>query len=131
MNLRRSGGRTMRQGTILIAILLVGLLSASTSKAQQVLKGEWTAGFEGNRAWLSLKMARRGDSILDSSVNLDAENLKGLSLSKANSEAVSVHFEMTRDAGTFVFDGLMKNGHGVGDYQFTPNQDYVLALSAM
>jgi hypothetical protein len=122
---------SMKRTAFLVAILFAGLFSA-TSLAQDKFKGGWMGEFENDRFRISLKgIPGTVDSNFDWSFGFDLEDVKELSAARANSAAAPVHFEIRRDAGTIVFDGTMKDGRGIGDYQFTANHDYLASLKAM
>ncbi|HJZ68051.1 MAG TPA: hypothetical protein VKF81_08015, partial [Blastocatellia bacterium] len=121
----------MKRTAILVAILSTALFSA-TSNAQDKFKGGWMGEFENDRFRISLKgIPGRIDSIFDWSFSFDLEDVKELTAARASSAVTPVHFEIKRDAGTIVFDGMMKEGRGLGDYQFAANPDYLASLRAM
>ncbi|HSB08532.1 MAG TPA: hypothetical protein VLM38_03395 [Blastocatellia bacterium] len=115
--------------TFVAVAVLIGLFAHSTSLAQEAFRGDWTGEFENKRCRLSLKTSR-GGSILDSWASFEAESIKGLTVPDS-SDITPIHFEVAREAGTIVFDGMTKNGHGIGDYLFTPNRDYLSAMKSM
>src|SRR5215469_3065373 len=112
--------------------LFVGIWGASTSLAQEPVKGDWTGEFRDSKVCLSLHRSWDvGNGSYDSSFLIQTDNLKGLNFTPNNTTATSVHFELARDAGTVVFDGLMKDGRGIGDFKFEPNASYVSDLKGM
>jgi hypothetical protein len=122
----------MRKATMLLAIAFVSLITVSTSKAQDAVKGEWMGEFRNNKFWVSMKSSSgRSSWPFDWSLAFELDNAKELTVARERSDVTPVHFELARDAGTVLFDGLMRNGCGLGDYQFTPNQDYVSDMRTM
>lgn len=125
----------MRKATTFFLITACVAMLSVSSRAQEVFKGEWLGRFENNKVWLSLKPAPALDhSVFGWSLNLEGleiEKVKGLTAAQTISDVSPIRFELTRDAGTVVFDGVIKKGSAIGDYQYTPNQDYINALRAM
>ena len=121
----------MKRTSLLATSAFIGLISISVS-AQEVFKGEWTGRFDTNKFWVSLKVVSGTDDwMFGTSFDLQKEKLKGLPANLGSTDVTPVHFELLRDAGTVVFDGMMRNGSGLGDYQFTPSRDYIASMKSM
>jgi hypothetical protein len=115
----------MRRAMLFAAIAFIELLSISVD-AQEVFKGEWMGRLDATKLWVNLRIVSGTDDwMFGTSFNLQKEKLRGLPANLESSDVTPVHFELVRDAGTVVFDGMMKSGSGLGEYQFRPNQDYV------
>src|SRR6185295_10174345 len=121
----------MKRAILSVAMALLGLLSVSVS-AQDVFKGDWMGRFANDKFFLTLKFSTpRENSVFSWSSDIELDKVKGLRLPQSNAEVSPIHFELVRDAGTIIFDGMIKNGSAIGDYQFTPSQDYIAALKSM
>src|SRR5215813_6525060 len=115
---------------IALVFAAVGLLprsySAPSSFVQETIRSDWTAKVKqtdkGPVLWLSLNHGsegRRGGSQMSCDFPLQA--FTGLN-PNANS---NVQFTLQREAGTIFFDGLFKDGRGVGDFRFEPNTGFI------
>jgi hypothetical protein len=115
---------------IVLVIADLGLLTsgytAPAPAVQETISGDWTAKVKqtdkGPMLWLSLNRntdARKGG--FQMSMEIPLQDFTGLD-PNANS---NVQFRLTHDAGTVVFDGLFKDGKGVGDFKFTPNNGFI------
>jgi len=127
----------MKKALMISAIALVfaaiGLLTrgytAPSATIQETISGDWTAKVKqtdrGPVLWLSLNHGsegRRGRSQMSSDFPL--RDFTGLN-PNANS---NVQFTLQREAGVIFFDGLFKDGRGVGDFRFTPNDGFIAAM---
>jgi uncharacterized protein (UPF0335 family) len=122
---------SMKKATLLATTMLIALLPIITA-AQEISKGEWMCRYEDGKFWLALRTeSARDNSMYNWSFNLQLDKIKGLTMPPAGAASTPVHFELVRDAGTIVFDGTMRNGSGIGDYQFTASQDYISAMKSM
>src|SRR5215475_13156296 len=119
--------------TIALAIAATGLLTrgytAPSPAVQETITGDWTAKVKqtdkGPVLWLSLNRntdTRRGD--FQMSHDFPLRDFTGLN-PNANS---NVQFTLQREAGAVLFDGLFKDGKGVGDFKFTPNSGFIATM---
>ena len=109
-----------------------GITRGNTSPApalQETITGDWTAKVKqtnrGLALWMSINQtsdSRRGRSQMSSDFPL--ESFSGLD-PNANS---NVQFTLQREAGTIFFNGLFKDGRGVGDFRFTPNEGFIVTM---
>jgi hypothetical protein len=53
--------------------------------------------------------------------SVEASELDGLSFEQLDGNVADARFELVRDAGTVVFQGVIRNGRGIGEFTFTPN----------
>jgi hypothetical protein len=114
---------------IAAAGLLTRGYTAPSAAVQETISGDWTAKVKqtdkGPGLWLSLNRntdTRKGGFQMNSEIPL--QDFTGLN-PNANS---NVQFTLTRDAGTVAFDGLFKDGKGVGDFKFTPNSGFIATM---
>jgi hypothetical protein len=118
---------------IAFVIAAPGLLTrgytAPSPAVQETITGDWTAKVKqtdkGPSLWLSLHRntdKRNGGFQMNREIPL--QEFTGLN-PNANS---SVQFTLAHDAGTVFFDGLFKDGRGVGDFKFTPNRGFIATM---
>jgi len=127
----------MKKALMISAITLVfaaiGLLTrgytAPSPTVQETISGDWTAKVKqtdrGPVLWLSLNHGsegRWGRSQMSSDFPL--QDFTGLN---PNADS-NVQFTLRREAGVIFFDGLFKDGRGVGDFRFTPNDGFIAAM---
>ncbi|MBO0857326.1 MAG: hypothetical protein J2P21_02510, partial [Chloracidobacterium sp.] len=127
----------MKKELMILAIALVtaatGLLTrgytAPSPAVQETITGDWTAKVKrtdkGPVLWLSLNRTtdtRKGD--FQMSHEFPLRDFTGLD-PNANS---NVHFTLQREAGMVLFDGLFKDGKGVGEFKFTPNGGFIATM---
>ncbi|HZF39675.1 MAG TPA: hypothetical protein VE715_12690 [Blastocatellia bacterium] len=124
----------MKKVLMISAITLViaaGLLTRgyTAPAVQETISGDWTAKVKqtdkGPVLWLSLNRntgARKGRFQMSSDFPL--QDFAGLN-PNANS---NVQFTLGHEAGTVFFDGLFKDGRGVGDFKFTPNSGFIAMM---
>jgi hypothetical protein len=125
--------KTLMITAIALVFAAVGLLpriySAPSSSAQETISGDWTAKVKqtdkGPVLWLSLNhVSDRGKDRSQMSCDFPLQDFTGLN-PNANS---NVQFTLRREAGVVFFDGLFKDGRGVGDFRFTPNDGFIATM---
>jgi hypothetical protein len=125
--------KVLMTSAIALALAASGLLTrgytAPSPAVQETISGDWTAKVKqtdkGPVLWLSLN--RNTDRHKDGyqmNTEIPLRDFTGLN-PNANS---NVQFTLAHDAGTVVFDGLFKDGRGVGDYRFTPNSGFISTM---
>jgi hypothetical protein len=82
----------------------------------------WTRN---NERFVDLQL-ERGDS--HTGFGVSERELPALSDRQADGP---MHFTLHRDAGTFDFDGRIRNGHGSGDFRFVRSDDFVAGMSRL
>ncbi len=119
--------------TVALVFVAISLFAqgytAPSPAVQETITGDWTAKVKqtdsGPVLWLSLNRntdARKGRSQMSSDFPL--QDFTGLN-PNANS---NVQFTLQREAGTVFFDGLFKDGRGVGDFRFRPNSGFIATM---
>ena len=115
-------------GTMLAYGFTKPFITAQASAAQEAMTGDWTAKIretpKGTVLWLSLTSntdSRRGN--WQSSSDFPIGDFTGL-----NPNAGNTQFSLQREAGTIVFAGLFSQGKGVGEFRFTPNNNFAAAM---
>jgi len=116
----------MRMRSTLAAILI----SAAALSAGASIHGAWMASTDGERqGFIQMNMTRRSSSWGNTMV---LTSLTGLTPAQiASSSSIPVSFDLRRDAGVIHFDGTFRNGDGAGQFDFTPNRDYVATLRSL
>lgn len=119
--------------TTVLVFAAIGLFArgytAPSPITQEAITGDWTA---------KVKQTDRG-AVLWLSLNRNSESWRGRSqmshdfplqdFASLNPNANSnVQFTLQREAGTIFFDGLFKDGRGVGDFKFTPNGGFISTM---
>src|SRR5262249_40189561 len=119
--------------TVAFAFVAIGLIAsgytAPSQAAQETITGDWTAKFKqtdrGPLPWLSLnRNTDAGKGRFQMSSDFPLQDFTGLN-PNANS---NVQFTLQREAGVVLFDGLFKDGRGVGDFRFTPNSGFISTM---
>jgi hypothetical protein len=95
-----------------------------------VVTGEWSAEFRPDTGAAHLMIHRRvGAEGSDKRYfQLSLYRLEGLSQVLPIQNGSKLKFQLTRDAGTFLFQGVFQRGTGSGDYQFTYSPDFVARM---
>src|SRR5215475_14538115 len=103
--------------------------TAPSPAVQETITGDWTAKVKqtdkGPVLWLSLNRItgeRKGD--FQMSHEFPLRDFTGLN-PNANS---NIQFTLRREAGAVLFDGLFKDGKGVGDFKFTPDGGFIATM---
>jgi hypothetical protein len=95
-----------------------------------VMTGEWAAEFRPDTGAVHLMIHRRvGAQGSDKRYFLlSLYRLEGLSQVLPIQNESNLKFQLTRDAGTFLFQGVFQNGTGSGSYQFTYNPAFITKM---
>ena len=108
------------------AVVFALTLSASASAA--TIQGAWSASLKDSgrlQLNVSYERSQNGHTAAVSSFT-------GLSESAIRAvTSTPVQFSLQREAGSLVFDGAFKGGHGGGQFTFTPNANYYDSLRSM
>jgi hypothetical protein len=113
---------TSRQHVLsLLAVLLV----AAPGLAAPTHSGTWTASVKETQLQLSLRMKGEQGGQMGMPVPLTA--FQGLS----TADGSTAPFRMTREAGTFAFEGRFASGEGAGHFQFEPSESYAKTMAGL
>jgi len=123
-------------GIVALSIAAFGVFkpgyTAPSLAVQETISGDWTAKVKqtdkGPVLWLSLNHnSDRGKGRSQMSCDFPLQAFTGLN-PNANS---NVQFTLQREAGTIFFDGLFKDGRGVGDFRFEPNAGFIGVMRSL
>jgi len=118
----RVGHAARRLSPALFALLLA--ITASNAAAQSADRGTWQLYSEPSRDRVELTFEHREDGARRNgmtSFGVRAADLRGLPSSQLSSYNGPVNFRLVRDAGTFNFEGELRNGQGTGFFTFSPD----------
>jgi hypothetical protein len=113
-----------------LAACLIAVATWGQPTAGSTITGTWhsdTADYwtRNNERLVSLQLERNDSR---TSFGIPERDLPALADSRADGP---VHFTVRRDAGTFDFDGRMRNGRGSGDFRFMRSEDFVTGMTRM
>src|SRR5687767_8974309 len=120
------------------SLLLLAAVS-SPAVAQIPDRGTWQIHYEQSpqreplRERVQLTFAHYEDGSRrhgTTSFGVRSTELRGLSLSQLSSYSGPVRFQLVRDAGTFNFEGEMRDGHGTGFFTFSPDSRFPQQLAS-
>ena len=98
---------------------------------QKTIKGEWFADFNRSKSGkIHFTFQRRSETggFSMTSNSLPLGELQGLSAETSSAANTNVTFRIEREAGTFVCEGLFREGKGTGFWTLTPNERFVSAM---
>jgi hypothetical protein len=116
---------TPRQHRLPLLPFLAALFVAAPALAAPTHSGTWTASVKETQLQLSLRMKGEQGGQMGMPVPLTA--FQGLS----TAEGSTAPFRMTREAGTFSFEGRFSGGEGAGHFQFEPSESYPRAMAGL
>jgi beta-lactamase regulating signal transducer with metallopeptidase domain len=105
---------------------LVQDAAALTGLAEEDAPGTWEIRPTGTSGTVHLRLAKPHSS---HGSNVPVERLEGLTASQLTGAGGPVRFRLRRDAGSFEFDGVLRNGVGAGTFSFTADPGFPEALS--
>src|SRR5258705_5006967 len=122
---------TRRFSPALCLILSAAISSAVALPADD--EGAWRIYYEPSRERVQLSFehyengSRRHGS---TSFGVRPTELRGLPLSQLSSYSGPARFQLVRDAGTFNFEGQLRDGHGTGFFTFSPDSRFPQQLAS-
>jgi hypothetical protein len=128
---RGESARRLRAALALTVSAAALLCAASKSaRAQEPFVGEWAIEFgrgsDDVRLTLYSHSGVSGNG--SSSLILPSSKLQGLSAGRPSAERTRVVFSLTREAGTFAFEGYVEGGRGAGRWRLTPDPNFVAEM---
>jgi beta-lactamase regulating signal transducer with metallopeptidase domain len=100
--------------------------AANVRTAQDQLPGTWEIRPTSTEGTVHLRLVEVNSS---SGSNIPIERLEGLTAVQLAGAGGSVQFRLRRDAGTFTFEGVLRNGVGAGTFSFTPDPSFPVELA--
>jgi len=127
---------------LLSILLVVGVLAltscivARTSSAttaviavpQAAITGEWTAEVSkksSDRIQFNLSRQTEGTSHNNFGNEMALADFQGLTREQVTGAKTEVKFRLAREAGTFDFEGIFRDGRGAGVWTLTPSQAFI------
>ena len=124
-------GRRAILGSLVVAAALMlsiasahvttGPATAASEAAQDTPHGTWEA-HPGRTPGTVQVRVREGGSSFSSTIPI--ERLQGLTSVDISGPGGPIHFSVQRDAGTFTFEGVVRNGVGAGAFAFAPSATF-------
>jgi len=100
--------------------------SAAVRMMQDNLPGTWEIRPSGTEGTVHLRLVELNSS---SGTNVPISRLEGLTASQLTGSGGPVQFRVRRDAGTFTFEGVVRNGVGAGTFSFAPDSNFAGELA--
>jgi beta-lactamase regulating signal transducer with metallopeptidase domain len=97
---------------------LVRGASAAMGLTQDAAPGTWEIRPTSTEGTVHLRLVELNSS---SGSNVRIDRLEGLTAAQLSGAGGPVQFRLRSDAGTFTFEGVIKQGVGAGTFSFTPN----------
>jgi beta-lactamase regulating signal transducer with metallopeptidase domain len=100
--------------------------AAAMGVAQGVGAGTWEIRPTSTEGTVHLKLVELNSS---TGSNVRIDRLEGLTAAQLAGAGGPVQFRIRRDAGTFTFEGVIRNGVGAGTFSFTPDSNFAGELA--
>ena len=118
---------------LLFAMCLAGSMTGDAQQptATATVEGTWRSDADNywsrsnNERWVNIQMRHGGSN---NGIGIPERDVPALADRRADGP---VHFTLRRDAGTFDFTGRMDEGHGRGDFTFTPDAGFVSGMASL
>ncbi|MFL5555382.1 MAG: hypothetical protein ACJ78D_06275, partial [Gemmatimonadaceae bacterium] len=113
-------------------LMLLATLT-STAIAQGADEGSWRLYYQPSRERVQLTFEHYENGYRRNgmtSFGVRPTELRGLPSSQLSSYSGPVRFQLVRDAGTFNFEGQLRDGHGTGSFTFSPDSRFPQELAS-
>lgn len=100
--------------------------AAPAGIAQEGSPGTWEIRPSETKGTVRLRLVELNSS---SSTSVPIEQLEGLTAAQLTGAGGPVTFRVRRDAGTFTFEGVLRNGVGAGTFSFAADQNFPAELA--
>jgi beta-lactamase regulating signal transducer with metallopeptidase domain len=108
------------------AYRLVRRAAGAVGIAQENLPGTWEIRPTETKGMVHLRLVELNSS---SGSNIPIDLLDGLSAGQLAGAGGPIQFRLKRDAGTFTFEGVVRNGVGAGTFSFAPDPNFPAELA--
>ncbi len=137
------GRRLIFVGLLMLFVFTAAALLGSSGRsavfirqaeaAQEAITGEWVADFNRQSAdeaqFTILRRTARGGNH-SSSDGFALNEFQGLTREQVFTARSDVRFRLVREAGTFEFEGMFREGKGAGQWTLTPNPGFISMMRA-
>src|SRR3954467_2636059 len=113
--------------------LALSVAASSTAIAQAAEQGTWRIYYEPSRERIQLSFEdyeNGGRHHGMTSFGVRPSELRGLPVSQLSSYNGPAKFQLVRDAGTFNFEGELRDGRGTGFFTFSPDSRFPQQLAS-
>ena len=120
-------------GALTLGLLVTVLVPAAFAhKADRADWGRWSAEFAPGSpdVKLSMSFGDQGKGTSHSDFNAQIREFSNINF-KVGETNPKAHFELTREAGTFFFDGVVNESSGAGKFTFKADPAYVGKMKAL
>ncbi|HSC29365.1 MAG TPA: M56 family metallopeptidase [Vicinamibacterales bacterium] len=93
----------------------------AAGRSQESQQGTWEIRPTGREGTVHLRLVEARSS---SGSNVPIDGLEGLTAAQLKGGGGPVQFRLRRDAGTFTFEGVLRNGVGAGTFSFAPDANF-------
>jgi beta-lactamase regulating signal transducer with metallopeptidase domain len=100
--------------------------AAAIRSAQANQPGTWEIRPAKAEGMVHLRLTERNSS---TGANIRIDQLQGLTAAQLSGPGGPIQFRLRRDAGTFTFEGVMREGIGAGTFSFTPEPGFAGELA--
>lgn len=121
--------RTLCKGAV--SIVFFGLLSAAAVAQCKDNRGTWTAEPAKDHAELLQFRFVCSQDIGSTDHPLAPSELQGLDPAAVHGQHAAIKFRLLREAGTLQFEGSFNAGIGYGEFTFTANPEFLVAMKEM
>jgi beta-lactamase regulating signal transducer with metallopeptidase domain len=105
---------------------LLRTAAAAIQTAQENLPGTWELRPTGKEGVVHLRLMELSSS---SGTDVPVDRLEGLTPAQLAGPGGPVQFRIRRDAGTFTFEGVLRNRVAAGTFSFSPDPSFPAALA--
>ena len=109
-----------------LAHRFVRLAGTAVGVSQERLSGTWEIRPTDTKGTVHLRLNEVNSS---SGTNVPIEQLEGLTGAQITGAGGPIQFRLKRDAGTFTFEGVVRNGVGAGTFSFAPDSNFPAELA--
>jgi hypothetical protein len=130
---RISAGHPTRRASLAFCLLLCASFSSAAVAQTAAEQGTWRIYYEPSRERVQLSFEHYengGRRHGQTSFGVRPSELRGLPQSQLSSYSGPAKFQLVRDAGTFNFEGELRDRHGTGFFTFSPDARFPQQLAS-